>query len=95
MWFVIGVETDAVTITYTDVHHARAKFFADLLRNFPIQWNGLTHTSAAKLHDEEAFYLVTGRFAFHDVEARDHFLEETRRLARLPDRLEQGAENSA
>ncbi|MEJ0051550.1 MAG: DUF47 family protein [Methylovirgula sp.] len=73
---VIGVEADSVTITYTDVHHARAKFFADLLRNFPVQWNGLAHTNAAKLHDEEAFYLVTGRFAFHDAKARDHFLEE-------------------
>ncbi|HEY0146637.1 MAG TPA: hypothetical protein VGB93_10925 [Methylovirgula sp.] len=72
---VIGVETDAVIVTYTDVHHARAKFFADLLRNFPVQWSGL-HKAASKLHDEEAFYLVTGRFAFHDAEARDHFLEQ-------------------
>lgn len=71
---VIGVETDAVTVTYTDVHHARAKFFAELLRNFPVQWSGL-HKTAAKLHDEEAFYLVTGRLAFHDAEARNHFLE--------------------
>jgi uncharacterized protein Yka (UPF0111/DUF47 family) len=72
---VIGVENDAVTVTYTDVHHARAKFFADLLRNFPVQWSGLAHKSGAKLHDEEAFYLVTGRFAFHGTEERDYFLD--------------------
>ena len=34
---VIAVEQDAVTVTYTDVHLARAKFFTDLFRNFSIQ----------------------------------------------------------
>ncbi len=38
---VIGVEPAAVTITYTDVHHARAKFFTRLFRDFSVQWSGL------------------------------------------------------
>ena len=33
---VIAVETDAVTVTYTDVHLARAKFFTGLFRNFAV-----------------------------------------------------------
>jgi hypothetical protein len=37
---MIAVEPDAVTVTYTDVHRVRAKFFTGLLRNFPVQWSG-------------------------------------------------------
>ena len=37
---VITVKDDAVTVTYTDVHRARAKFFVDLLRNsLPMEWS--------------------------------------------------------
>lgn len=72
---VIGVESDAVTVTYTDVHHARAKFFTGLLRHFSVQWSGLADKTTAKLHEDEAFYLVTGRFAYQGAEARDAFLE--------------------
>ena len=32
---VIAVEPDAVTVTYTDVHLPRAKFFTGLFREFP------------------------------------------------------------
>jgi hypothetical protein len=38
---VIAVEDDAVTVTYTDVHLVRAKFFTGLFRNLPVQWSGL------------------------------------------------------
>jgi hypothetical protein len=73
---VIGVEPGAVTITYTDVHHARAKFFTRLFRNFTVQWSGLDHEAVAALPDAEAFYLITGRYGCADAEARDAFLRE-------------------
>ncbi len=73
---VIGVEPSAVTITYTDVHHARAKFFTRLFRNFSVQWSGLDNKAAAALHDQEAFYLITGRCPCADAEARGAFLRE-------------------
>ena len=72
---VIAVETDAVTVIYTDVHAARAKFFTGLFRNFPAQWSGLEQKSATGLGDEGAFYLVTGRVPFDNNARRDVFLE--------------------
>jgi uncharacterized protein Yka (UPF0111/DUF47 family) len=73
---VIGVEPGVVTITYTDVHRARAKFFTRLFRNFSVQWSGLDHEAVAALPDAEAFYLVTGRYGCADAEAREAFLRE-------------------
>jgi uncharacterized protein Yka (UPF0111/DUF47 family) len=72
---VIAVENDTATVTYTDVHLARAKFFIGLFRNFPVQWSGLERQSASGLGDEGAFYLMTGRFAFDSIASRDVFLE--------------------
>jgi uncharacterized protein Yka (UPF0111/DUF47 family) len=70
---VIAVEADAVTVTYTDVHLPRAKFFIGLLRDFPVQWSGLDRKSAEGLGDDAAFYLVTGRYPTDH--RRDAFLE--------------------
>jgi uncharacterized protein Yka (UPF0111/DUF47 family) len=72
---VIAVEADTVTVTYTDVHLARAKFFTGLMRNFPVQWSGLERNSAAGLGDDEVFYLVTGRCPADSDKTRDDFLE--------------------
>jgi uncharacterized protein Yka (UPF0111/DUF47 family) len=72
---VITVENNIVTMTYTDVHMARAKFFTGLFRNFTVEWSGLERKSAAGLGDDGAFYLVTGRFAGDGAESRDAFLE--------------------
>jgi len=73
---VITVEKDAVTVTYTDVHRVRAKFFTGLLRNFPVEWSGLDRKNAEGLGDKGAFYLVTGRLPFADTKTRDAFLQE-------------------
>jgi uncharacterized protein Yka (UPF0111/DUF47 family) len=70
---VIAVEVDSVTVTYTDVHLPRVKFFIGLLRDFPVQWSGLDRKSAQGLGDEGAFYLVTGHYQADD--RRDAFLE--------------------
>jgi uncharacterized protein Yka (UPF0111/DUF47 family) len=72
---VITVATDSVTVTYTDVHLARARFFVSLFRGFPVEWSGLTRKSASGLPTSEAFYLITGRFLLNNVEQRDAFLE--------------------
>jgi uncharacterized protein Yka (UPF0111/DUF47 family) len=72
---VIAVEPDAVTVTYTDVHLARAKFFIGLFHNFHVQWSGLERKSAIGLGDDGAFYLVTGRLPFDSSASRDAFLE--------------------
>jgi uncharacterized protein Yka (UPF0111/DUF47 family) len=72
---VIAVEPGAVTVTYTDVHFARAKFFAALLRDFPVDWSGLDRKMATGFGDDGAFYLVTGHSAVADNARRDALLE--------------------
>jgi uncharacterized protein Yka (UPF0111/DUF47 family) len=72
---VIAVEPDAVTVTYTDGHLARAKFFTGMLRNFPVQWSGLGRKSAEGLGDDGVFYLVTGHYPTEGGKRRDEFLE--------------------
>ncbi len=72
---VIAVEAGTVTVTYTDVHLARAKFFTGLLRDFPVQWSGLDRKSAEGLGDDGVFYLVTGVYRAGNDKERDGFLE--------------------
>ena len=72
---VVAVEQNAVTVTYTDVHLPRARFFTALLRDFSVQWSGLDRQNVEGLGDDGVFYLVTGHFAAQDSAARDAFLE--------------------
>ena len=72
---VVAVEENAVTVTYTDVHRARAKFFVGLLDGLAATWTGLAHEHAEGLGDDGAFYLVTGRLAAAAAAERDSFLE--------------------
>ena len=59
---VISVENDVVTVTYTDVHRPRTKFFIDLFDGFRAEWSGLDRHAAAGLGEDNAFFLVTGRY---------------------------------
>ena len=72
---VIAVEPDAVTVTYTDVHLPRAKFFTGLLRSFAVPWSGLDRHHAAGLGSDGTFYLVSGRYRCDNTHHRDAFLE--------------------
>ena len=71
---VIAVDGRSVTVTYTDVHQARAKFFIRLFDAFAASWSGLDRRTGAGLADENAFVLVTGQFHGADLQARDEFL---------------------
>ncbi len=72
---VVAVEGDTVTLTYTDVHRARARFFTNLFRGFAVAWSGLDRRNAEGLGGDGGFYLVTGRFAAADTPQRNSFLE--------------------
>ena len=72
---VIAVEADAVTVTHTDVHLARANFFTGLLKSFPVQWSGLERKSVPGFADGDVFYLITGRYPTDGIASRDAFLE--------------------
>jgi uncharacterized protein Yka (UPF0111/DUF47 family) len=72
---VITVKDDAVTVTYTDVHRARAKFFVGLFDGFLAKWSGLDRHSADGLGDDDGnFYLVTGTYPTVTAAERDAFL---------------------
>lgn len=72
---VIAVETDAVTVTYTDVHLTRARFFAGLFKSYSVQWSGLERKTAPGLADDGVFYLITGRYPIDSGHDRGAFLE--------------------
>jgi uncharacterized protein Yka (UPF0111/DUF47 family) len=71
---VIAVKKNAVTVTYTDVHLARAKFFISLFDKFEATWSGLDRHSAAGLGEENSFYLVTGQYQAGHAHERNEFL---------------------
>ncbi|WP_445492061.1 hypothetical protein [Rhodopseudomonas sp. RCAM05734] len=71
---VIAVKANAVTVTYTDVHRARARFFVALFDKFPATWSGLDRHAADGLGDDGTFYLVTGDYQADSADERDEFL---------------------
>ncbi|WP_026608086.1 hypothetical protein [Methylocapsa acidiphila] len=72
---VLSIEGTSVTVTHTDVHFIRAKFFTRLFDKFPVVWSGLEAKKAEGAAADGAFYLVTGRLEGESVEERDRFLE--------------------
>ncbi len=72
---VVSVEGLSVTVTHSDVHASRAKFFVELFDRFKVSWSRLHQTSAEGLAEGEAFYLVTGRYQAETSEAVCAFLE--------------------
>ena len=65
-----------MTVTYTDVHRARAKFFAGLLRDFPVQWSGLDRKSVGRPCRRRRFLSRSPAvIPCDDAESRDAFLE--------------------
>ncbi len=71
---VIAVKKHSVTVTYTDVHRARAKFFIALFDRFQVKWSGLDRHTAAGLGEDNAFFLVTGEFQADSAAGRNAFL---------------------
>ncbi|MBR0726420.1 hypothetical protein [Bradyrhizobium manausense] len=71
---VIAVKRNAVTVTYTDVHLVRAKFFISLFDKFDATWSGLDRHTAAGLGEDNSFYLVTGQYQAGHAADRNEFL---------------------
>lgn len=71
---VIAVKGNSVTVTYSDVHLARAKFFIGLFEKFDAKWSGLDRHLASGLGEDGTFYLVTGQFEAEDAAERNDFL---------------------
>ncbi|NVN87320.1 MAG: hypothetical protein HXX15_14670 [Rhodopseudomonas sp.] len=71
---VIAVKKNAVTVTYTDIHRARAKFFVGEFEDFPAKWSGLDRHVAEGLGNDGTLYLVTGQLHADSAKERDAFL---------------------
>ncbi len=71
---VVAVRKNSVTVTYTDVHRARAKFFVALFDKFRAKWSGLDRHTAAGLGEDNAFFLVTGELQADGAPDRNAFL---------------------
>jgi uncharacterized protein Yka (UPF0111/DUF47 family) len=72
---VVAVEAMNVSVTYTDIHRARARFFIALFDGFAVEWSGLGQRRAKGLAEGDTFYLVTGRYQADSQESREAFLE--------------------
>ena len=71
---VVHVEDKSVTVTYTDIHRPRTKFFISLFEGQGLAWSPLAEQNAQGL-SEDVFYLLTGRYVSDDEDAVEHFLE--------------------
>jgi len=71
---VIAIRKNSITVTYTDVHRARAKFFIALFDKFQAKWSGLDRQTAAGLGEDNAFFLITGELQAESIADRNAFL---------------------
>lgn len=70
---VITVEGLVVTVTYTDVHLQRLKFFEGMLDRFPVEWSDADqHRGVAALGEH---HLVTGRYVAPDPASLHAYLQ--------------------
>ncbi|HYP57377.1 MAG TPA: hypothetical protein VEQ35_03730, partial [Beijerinckia sp.] len=60
--FIVTIEEHRATITYTDVHRKRARFFMGLFAKFPVDWTPLADHHAEGLAEGGQFYLITGTY---------------------------------
>ena len=67
------VQNASVSVTYTDVHRVRARFFASLFESWNVDWSVLAEHPAGGIGKEDAFYLMTGRFSAASIEELDAF----------------------
>jgi len=72
---VIQVTAREITLTYSDLHRKRLKFFQDLLAPFGAKWSGLESRASAELNKGEAYSVATARFECADDRALDAVLE--------------------
>ncbi len=72
---VAHVDGQTVTVTYTDVHRPRAKFFVALFAGQGMEFGPLTEHDSEGLGTDDVFYLLTGRFTGSDEASLTEFLK--------------------
>lgn len=69
---VVAVEGLAATVTYTDVHLRRLRFFTALLDDVDVTWSGAAHRAGGP--SLGAHHVTVGRYEAPDAEALGRFL---------------------
>jgi uncharacterized protein Yka (UPF0111/DUF47 family) len=72
---IAHVEGLRLSVTYTDVHSRRLRFFQERLHEFPVQWTETRARRAAGLEEDE-FYQATGTFDAPSSSALEACLEQ-------------------
>jgi uncharacterized protein Yka (UPF0111/DUF47 family) len=72
---VIQVASQQITLTYSDLHRKRLRFFQDLLTPFGAKWSGPESHASAELNNGEAYSVATAQFDCPDDRALDAALE--------------------
>jgi uncharacterized protein Yka (UPF0111/DUF47 family) len=65
----------AVTLTYTDVHPQRLRFFQNMLADAGLAWDDLHSRPADGIAGADLFYMTVGRFTAKDVTGLCAFLK--------------------
>jgi uncharacterized protein Yka (UPF0111/DUF47 family) len=71
---VIRVREFEATVTYTDIHEARLKFFKSLFEAFDMSWEGTEERDSARLSSRR-YLLASGRFSARDEAGLCRFLD--------------------
>ena len=69
---VVTVEDLEVTVTYSDVHLERLRFFVSMLERYPVRWTEARHQPGNR--SLEGYHLVVGRFAAEDEASLEGYL---------------------
>jgi uncharacterized protein Yka (UPF0111/DUF47 family) len=70
---VVRIEGSTVTLTYTDIHRARLKFFQSLFSDFDVKWEGMEPRTSGKLA-EGSYLLTTATYRAADRRALERYL---------------------
>jgi uncharacterized protein Yka (UPF0111/DUF47 family) len=70
---VVRVDGLSATVSYTDIHRARLKFFKSLFHGFDMAWEGTEEHRSARF-EEGHYSLATGTFTAPDEAALERFL---------------------
>jgi uncharacterized protein Yka (UPF0111/DUF47 family) len=71
---VIHVTDLTTTLTYSDVHLRRARFFQELFKPFGVQWDSIASRQVAGLAESEEFYVCLGRHVAGDRAELERYL---------------------
>ncbi|MBN1432886.1 MAG: DUF47 family protein [Methanomicrobiaceae archaeon] len=71
---VINVTAKYVSMTYTDVHISRLRFFQSLFPGYGVSWSEITSKSREDLFEDDRFYMTVASFSAASDEEKGEFL---------------------